>query len=102
MVRQARTLITASDDDDEDADSQLDGYKNGDEDVFVVTLERSTRGLGLGLIDGNVSFEEMNFFSLYPNGHIFDVLRNLVSIVQFKKYEKHPWRSVTFSKVAAF
>ena len=28
------------------------------------------------------------------------VLRNLVPLVQFKKREKHPWRSVTFSKVA--
>ena len=25
-----------------------------------------------------------------------DVLRDLVSFVQFKKREKHPWRSVTF------
>ena len=31
-----------------------------------------------------------------------DVLRDLVPIVQFKKREKHPWRSVTFSKVADF
>ena len=31
---------------------------------------------------------------------ISDVLRNLVSFVQFKKCEKHPWRNVTFSKVA--
>ena len=27
-------------------------------------------------------------------------LRDLVPFVQFKKHEKHPWRSVTFSKVA--
>ena len=33
---------------------------------------------------------------------IFDVLRNLVPFVQIKKREKHPWRSVTFSKVAGF
>ena len=31
---------------------------------------------------------------------IFDALHNLVPFVQFKKREKHPWRSVTFSKVA--
>ena len=30
----------------------------------------------------------------------FDALRDLVPFVQFKKREKHPWRSVTFSKVA--
>ena len=28
-----------------------------------------------------------------------DVLRDLVPTVQFEKREKHPWRSVTFSKV---
>ena len=31
-----------------------------------------------------------------------DELRNLVPFVQFKKLEKHPWRNVTFSKVAGF
>ena len=30
---------------------------------------------------------------------ICDVLRDLVSFVQIKKREKHPWRSVTFSTV---
>ena len=30
---------------------------------------------------------------------ICDALRDLVSFVQFKKLEKHPWRTVTFSKV---
>ena len=29
-----------------------------------------------------------------------DALHDLASMVQFKKGEKHPWRSVTFSKVA--
>ena len=29
-----------------------------------------------------------------------DALRDLVAFVQFKKLEKHPWRSVNFSKVA--
>ena len=29
-----------------------------------------------------------------------DALRDLVPFVQFKKREKHPWRSVTFSKIA--
>ena len=29
-----------------------------------------------------------------------DALRNLVALVQFKKHEKHPWRSVDFSNVA--
>ena len=30
-----------------------------------------------------------------------DALRDLVPFVQFKKHEKHPWRSVNFGKVAA-
>ena len=29
-------------------------------------------------------------------------LRDLVPLVQFKNREKHPWRSVNFSKVAGF
>ena len=29
-----------------------------------------------------------------------DVLHDLVPFAQFKKREEHPWRSVTFSKVA--
>ena len=30
---------------------------------------------------------------------ICNALRDLVPFVQYKKREKHPWRSVTFSKV---
>ena len=42
-------------------------------------------------------------FSLRPRVHeICDALRVLVQFVQFKKREKHPWRSVIFSKVAGF
>ena len=33
---------------------------------------------------------------------ICDALRDLVPFVQFKEHEKHPWRSVDFSKVAGF
>ena len=32
--------------------------------------------------------------------HICGALRDLVPFVQFKNREKHPWSSVTFSKVA--
>ena len=31
-----------------------------------------------------------------------DALRNMVPYPQFKKREKHPWKSVNFSKVAGF
>ena len=30
-----------------------------------------------------------------------DALRDLVPFLQFKKREKRPWRSITFSEVAA-
>ena len=33
---------------------------------------------------------------------ICGALHDLVPFIQFKKRQKHPWRSVTFSKVAAF
>ena len=32
---------------------------------------------------------------------IWGALRDLLPFVQFKKREKHPWRNVNFSKVAA-
>ena len=31
---------------------------------------------------------------------ICDILRSLVPFLQLKKCKKHPWRSVTFSKVS--
>ena len=34
--------------------------------------------------------------------YISDVLRDLVPFVQFKKCEKHPWRSVTLVKLQNF
>ena len=33
---------------------------------------------------------------------ICGALRDLVPFVQFKKHEKHPWRSANFDKVAGF
>ena len=33
--------------------------------------------------------------------HIYDDLHDLVTFAQFKKHEKHSWRSVTFRRVAA-
>ena len=39
-------------------------------------------------------------FFIFSKYVIYDVLRDLVPFVQFKKSEKHPWRSVTLSKVA--
>ena len=36
-----------------------------------------------------------------PSGQMCDALRDLIPFARFKKREKHPWKSVTFSKVAA-
>ena len=55
-------------------------------------LERGQEIIEVNLIDDNSS----------SNREISDTLHDLVSFVQFKKIEKHPWRSVTFSKVAGF
>ena len=41
----------------------------------------------------------MNTFKVLS---VCDGLRDLVTFVQFKNREKHPWSSVTFSKVAGF
>ena len=48
------------------------------------------------LLKQNSSFQKHNTFVMF--------LRNLIPFVQFKKRkrEKHPRRSVTFSKVAGF
>ena len=43
-------------------------------------------------------WEELSFIE--SNQQICDALRDLVPFVQFKKREKQPSRSVTFSKVA--
>ena len=44
------------------------------------------------------------YFELVVTGknpqHICGALHDLVPFVQFKKHEKHPWRSVNFSTVA--
>ena len=42
----------------------------------------------------------VKIFPLKSSFIIFGALRNLVPCAQLKKREKHPFRSVTFSKVA--
>ena len=46
-------------------------------------------------------FTFISFMKLCDAIHFtkFDALRGLVSFLQFKKREKHPWRSVTLIKV---
>ena len=45
------------------------------------------------------TFSKYSLLSLF---RICGVLRDLVPFVEFKKREKHSWRSVNFSKVAGF
>ena len=44
----------------------------------------------------------MSLFERLKGFYICDALRGLAQFAQFKKREKHPWMSVTFSKVAGF
>ena len=56
------------------------------------------------LIMRSVQTDHMNsnFLKMVLRNQISDALRDLVPFVQFKKREKHPWKSVNFSKVAGF
>ena len=45
------------------------------------------------------SFYQIHSTKLNINCYVFS---DLVLFVQFEKREKHPWMSVTFSKVAGF
>ena len=53
-------------------------------------------------------FNKNNFDEGFPviiwdlQDYHYDALRDLIPFVQFRKHGKHPWRSVTFSKVAGF
>ena len=44
--------------------------------------------------------QRINILLLLLTLNICGVLLDLISFAQLKKREKHPWRSVTFSKVA--
>ena len=67
------------------------------------------QGLSLNLIFQVQKLKLMEVHTQFPLQTIYvqhrigldsDVLHDLVPFVQFKKREKEPWRSVTFSKVA--
>ena len=51
-----------------------------------------------------LGIQQLGIYTKLPHKRqsICDALRNLILIVQFKKCEKHPWGSVTFSKVEDF
>ena len=50
----------------------------------------------------NIVFSNENTSLTQDYSILCDALRDLVLFVQFKKCEKHLWRSVNFSKVAGF
>ena len=50
-------------------------------------------------IEIHLEFDYLKTILTKNNG---GALRDLVLFVKFKKPEKHPWRSVTFSKVPGF
>ena len=54
------------------------------------------------LILKNMNPKEKNAFLPRKGTLIFDALHDLVPLKQYKKCGKHPWRSVTFSKVEGF
>ena len=69
-------------------------------------------GLSLNLISNLYQAQKLKLMEMHipsPLRNIYawrtsdsDVLHDLVPFVQFKKCEKHPWRSITFSKVAGW
>ena len=56
----------------------------------------------IGKHEGNKdSLKHVLIFTVFTQAHVEHIysLRDLIPFVQFKKHEKHPWRSVNFSKV---
>ena len=71
--------------------------------VFQMILRNFSEQLPLNALAG-LSQPKSKFVADKTNYYLAckcDVLRNLVSFVQFKKHGKHPWRSVTFNQVAS-
>ena len=67
--------------------------------VFVWVVRKGLTALGVLLTQQILSTVSTIIFSLAVNFQS-DALRDLVPFVQFKKRKKHPWRSITFSKVS--
>ena len=52
-------------------------------------------------MEGCIKEHSNSYYSLSVSKHyISDTFRDLVSFAQFKKREKHPWKSITLCKVA--
>ena len=65
---------------------------------FSTNVIAYCKQLSLVFFGSNVAFLFLIYSRKYKN--ICDTFHDLVPFVPFKKREKHPWRSVTFSKVA--
>ena len=65
---------------------------------FLLRFEKRFRATSLEITNQWLFSEIQSNLNLRNCG----VLRDLVPFEQFKKREKHPWRSVNFSKVAGF
>ena len=64
-------------------------------------VKKGLTALGVLLTQQILLFEHLSRITLSLAVNFqSDALRDLVPIEQFKKREKHPWRSITFSKVS--
>ena len=73
--------------------------KTSEDQTFsdIQGLEKKTDGR-----KGLIAVDRKKFvkFKTFDWVDVCDAWGDLVAFVQFKRREKHPWRSVTFSKVA--
>ena len=70
--------------------------------TFFLLNEMKSKYLARKKQFNSIRFEHYYEKSWESTQDICDALRDLVPFVQFKKCEKHPWRSVNFSKVGCF
>ena len=68
-------------------------------DVLDLTFSINKQSTVLDLLK---AIELLQKVKSNQNKLICGAFRDLVAFVQFKKREKHPWKSVNFSKVAGF
>ena len=80
--------------------------KSSEKNTLADVMKQISGKSGLSEIYANQCVHAWLVTHLYQQGvdaqQICDALRDLVPFVQFTKREKHPWRSVNFSKVAGW
>ena len=65
---------------------------------FVLHSQKAARNYIKCYVWTKIFFSKHNVYDM----NICDALHVLVPFVQSKKHKKHPWRSVTFDKIAGF